>query len=454
MVPKAIGYTSASAARSDRMRGESLIRFGVLLAFFLWSLGVFGGLAGTVRAAGSVETVTAQVTAAESLPPRVKTRMETTVAAIAAQLLGGRRLDEVSASAAQDAAVIHEVFDKVLVGYSVARVDVFPGEETRVEVRLLPWADVIRRVAVETTVEGMSPEVEAMARQDLAAVEKVFEESLLGLPVAASDWTNGVLKRSLNEYLAVHLPEFRGDFDVVPGTLTRVSLTVYPRLPVVRRVDLSMRSDSIPNFTLLNHRQRMEDKVNRLIGVPVGFVRRHEEDFTAALAAELDSLPDFRALSLHSQVTLPRIGETVDVMSRSDTEKYLIRLEGWADITRRQNENHNVVFRFHAGYRPTRRDEVFLETDFAAQAVTWDWKLGYARHVTPYTRGILRYDVERRHFVLGGQQQLSDRWLLRYEYRWADQKGEAALRYRMHDFLSLEYVFDKEDSWLRLIGNF
>ena len=77
----------------------------------------------------------------------------------------------------------------------MARVDVFPGEETRVEVRLLPWADVIRRVAVETTVEGMSPEVEAMARRDLAAVEKVFEESLLGLPVAASDWTNGVLKR-------------------------------------------------------------------------------------------------------------------------------------------------------------------------------------------------------------------------------------------------------------------
>ena len=290
------------------MRGESLIRCGICAAFFLWGLGVFGGLDGTARAANSVETVTAQVTAAESLPPRVQKRMETTVAAIAAQLLGGRRLDEVRSSVTQDAAVIHEVFDKVLVGYSVAQVDIFPGEETRVEVRLLPWADVIRRVTVETTVEGLPPEVEVLVRQDLAAVEKVFEESLLGLPTAASDWTNGVLKRSLNEYLAVHLPEFRGDFDVVPGALTRVALTVYPRLPVVRRVDLSMRSDSIPNFTLLNHRQRMEEKVNRLIGVPVGFVRRHAGDFTEAFAAELDSLPDFRALELHTQVTLPRRG--------------------------------------------------------------------------------------------------------------------------------------------------
>ena len=436
------------------MRGESLIRYGICVAFFLWGIGVFGGLDGTARAANSVETVTAQVTAAESLPPRVQKRMETTVAAIAAQLLGGRRLDEVRSSVTQDAAVIHEVFDKVLVGYSVAQVDVFPGEETRVEVRLLPWADVIRRVTVETTVEGLPPEVEVLVRQDLAAVEKVFEESLLGLPTAASDWTNGVLKRSLNEYLAVHLPEFRGDFDVVPGALTRVALTVYPRLPVVRRVDLSMRSDSIPNFTLLNHRQRMEEKVNRLIGVPVGFVRRHAGDFTEAFAAELDSLPDFRALELHTQVTLPRIGETVAVMSRSDTDKYLIRLEGWADIDRRNNENHNVNFRLHAGYRFSRQDEVFLQTDFAPQAVDWGWALGYARHFAPGTRGILRYDMGGRRFILGGEQQLANRWMLRYEYRWSDQKGEAAIRYRMHDFLSLEYVIDKDDSWLRLIGSF
>ena len=62
--------------------------------------------------------------------------------------------------------------------------------------------------------------------------------------------------------------------------------------------------------------------------------------------------------------------------------------------------------------------------------------------------------MKGRRFILGGEQQITDRWLLRYEYRWSDQKGEAAIRYRMHDFLSLEYVFDKDDSWLRLIGNF
>ena len=436
------------------MRRESRIRFGLFLAVFFWCFGVFGGSTGVASAADSVEAVSAQVTAVTALPPRVRARMETTVEAIAAQLFLGRSLLAAEASLKEDAGILHEVFDKVLVGYSVERVDVFPGEHMRVEVRLLPWADVIHRVAVETTVEGMPPAVERLVRQDLAAVETVFEECLLGLPVAASDWTNGVLKRSLSEYLSARLPEFRGDFDVAPGDLTTVSLTVYPRLPVVRRVDLSMRSDSVPNVALLSHRQRVEEKVNRLIGVPVGFVRRHADDFAAAFAAELDSLPDFRALALETQVTLPRIDETVDVMSRSDTEKYLIRLEGWADIDRRRNENRNVAFRFHAGYRFSKKDEVFLQTDFAPQAVDWRWALGYARHFASGTRGILRYEVEGRRFALGGEQQIAPRWLLRYEYRWTDQRGEAALRYRMHDFLSLEYVCDKEDSWLRLIGNF
>ena len=56
--------------------------------------------------------------------------------------------------------------------------------------------------------------------------------------------------------------------------------------------------------------------------------------------------------------------------------------------------------------------------------------------------------------VLGASYRLAPRWQLRYEYRWADELGEAALRYRMHDFLSLEYVVDRHDNWLRLIGVF
>ncbi|MCR5030458.1 MAG: acylphosphatase, partial [Selenomonadaceae bacterium] len=224
------------------------------------------------EAKGTVDEISASVTAMAPIPALVQQRMEATVAAIGTQLLAGRRLADVEEARAQEEAIIHEVFDKVLVGYSVENVTLVTGETSRIEIRLVPWADVVRAVHVDVDVEGMPPLVEEMARRDLADVGRVFGEGMQGLPIAASDWTNGVLKRSLQDYMNEHLPEFRADFDVVPGVETRVAVTVYPRLPVVRTIDLSMRSDTIPNFTLLNHRQRMQENVNMLIGVPVAFV--------------------------------------------------------------------------------------------------------------------------------------------------------------------------------------
>ena len=405
------------------------------------------------EAKGTVEEIAASVTAVSPIPALVRQRMETTVSAIGAQLLTGRRISEVEAERAQQEAIIHEVFDKVLVGYSVESVVLTPGETSRIEIRLVPWADVIRAVHVDVTVEGMPPLVEEMARRDLADVGRVFGEGMQGLPVAASDWTNGVLKRSLQQYLDEHLPEFRADFDVVPGDETRVVLTVYPRLPVVRTIDLSMRSDSIPNFTLLAHRQEMQDNVNMLIGVPVAFVQRHEAEFCEFFASSLDAAPSFRAMDLHTAVTM-RPGRDMSVMSRSDTKKYLIRLEGWVDISHKDANDRDLVFRFHAGKRFSPRDEFFVQTDIMPQNVRWTWELGYARHLADMTRLIVRYDMREKKFILGGEQELGRRWMLRYEYRWTDQMGEGAIRYRLHDFLSLEYVVDKKDNWLRVIGNF
>ena len=46
------------------------------------------------------------------------------------------------------------------------------------------------------------------------------------------------------------------------------------------------------------------------------------------------------------------------------------------------------------------------------------------------------------------------KWRLSYEYRRGEKLGEAALRYRLHDFLAVEYALNKNDNWLRLVGFF
>lgn len=407
-----------------------------------------------------VDRVTADVSAEHSLPPLVRERMEKSVQTIADQLLNGKELTELSAEKTADENLIREVFDKVLVGYTVQQVTILPDEQTNVQVRLLPWASTINRVDVQTSVEGMPPNVEKLVLQDASGIEGVFDDALIGLPTAATDWTNGVLKHHLQDYLDAHLPEFRGDFELVPGPTAKASLTLYPRLPVVRTVDLSMRSDTVPNTLLLGRRYLMQQDVDSLVGVPVAFVARHHTDFEQAFAAHLDAQSDFKRMAMQTKVTIDA-DERMRVMSRSDTSRYRLRLTGWQDIgrssSRYHDSNDNLVFRLHAGVMLSQKDEAFALLDVMPNQMDWDWQLGFDHRFGPPTwgpHGSVRYDMREHRFVLGAEQPLMKNLFLRYEFRFADHAGEAGLRYRLHDFLSLEYVFDNEDNWLRLIGNF
>lgn len=407
--------------------------------------------------AAKVDRVVAVTTARDSLPPLVAERMNHSVAAIASQLLEGKDIAAVQAGNDGYAGLIHEVFDKVLVGYTVKQVRIQPAAETRVEVELLPWTEVIQSVQVETTVEGMPPRIENMVRQDLTGVEHVFEDALLGLPTAAADWTNGVLKQHLQAYLEQHLPEFRADFDVDPEPHTQVKLMVYPRLPVVRTVDLSMRSDTVPNSALLARRDVMQAQADEIVGVPVGFVRRHRQELEQAFAEGLDDRRDFRVLRMQTKVAIEPAQRT-QIMSRSDTSRYRLRLSGWLDIGRKDKVSHkndeNLLLRLHAGRMLGSKDEIFVLTDLLPEQMKWNWHFGWQHDLRGGRTIGLRYDMRQHKLVYDVSQKLAPRWLLRYEYRSADSMGEAALRYRLHDFVSLEYVLDNEQNWLRLIGNF
>lgn len=425
-----------------------------LLAALGWLVGSHPAAAAPVQ---RVEKVTAVVTAADSMPPLVQKRMQQSVQAIAGQLIDGQTVASVEASCQQKEQLIHEVFDKVLVGYTVCQVTIHPAAETKVEVLLLPWSDVITQVDVDVQVEGMPLRMESLVRRDLAEVDTVFRDALTGLPTAATDWTNGVLKHHLNDYLASHLPEFRGDFEIDPESEAKVKLVVYPKLPVVRTVDLSMRSDTVPNVTLLARREVMQDKVDDLVGVPVEFIKRHQRELSQQFAHELDNLLDFRSYHMQTTVSMD-VAERLHVMSRSDTSRYRLRLTGWLDIGRKDKNGHeddeSLLFRFHAGTMLSQQDELFLLVDLMPQDMDWGWAAGYDRRLSSRSHAQLRYDLHERRFVIAASRQLAPRWLLRYEYRFFDKNGEAALRYKMHDFLGLEYLVDRHQNWFRLIGNF
>ena len=425
-----------------------------VLAFLVFA--AFGFFHHTYAAESSrVEETAAIVVGDREIPSIVCARMERTVAAIAAERMEGRAVTAVSPT--EEAEIIGAVFDRLLVGYTVTGVEVHPAQRTEVTIHLAPWADTIQGVRIEMAVEGMPPAVEEIVRADLADVGTVFSDALVGLPIAAADWAAGALKRSLTAYMDEHLPEFRADYDIDVDTAAQVRLTVYPRLPVVRTVDLSMRSDTIPNVMLLSQRRAMESAANRLVGVPVAFVARHRSVFEQQLADGLDGASDFRRMQLTSQVTITP-GERMAIMSRTDSRRYRLHLTGWLDIGRtsenRDDDRRDLHVRLHAGQMVSARDELYVETDAAPEDVRFDWRVGYARELFPHFTGDLRYDLSDARFSAAGSYALHPRWLVRYE-QWTDTGAwEWELRYKLHDFLSIAALADGRDRWIRLIGNF
>ena len=402
-----------------------------------------------------VEETAAHVQGTRAIPSIVRARMERTVAAIAAERMEGRCSADIDA--AEEEQIIGAVFDRLLVGYMVTEVRVVPGACTSVDIHLTPWADTVESVSLTMTVEGMPPEVETLVRADLAGAQQVFTDALVGLPLAATDWAAGALKRELTAYMEAHLPEFRADYDISVDTAAQVHLMVYPRLPVVRTVDLSMRSDTIPNVTLLTRRSVLETETNHLIGVPVAFISRHRMAFEERLAKTLDAGSGFRRLHLSSHVTLTP-DERMHVMSRTDTTRYRLRLTGWLDLGRGRSaqgdERRDMIFRLHAGRMLDPRDELYIEADAAPEDLRMDWRIGFARELFPHMRGELRYDLQKDRFSFAGTYALHSRWLIRYEHMAREGRGEWELRYKLHDFLSLAGLTNGDDAWLRLIGNF
>lgn len=447
-------------------------RTGLLSLFFLWgkrgaaavALLLVMLLSNPALAAERIDAVTA-VVSGQSIPSSVRKRMETTIEAIAGQLLLGRPVEAVLAKEqrAANEELIRTVFDKVLIGYSVTGVSCVWTQDTgtaQVNVSLMPWDATISSLEITTEVEGLTPIIADIVRRDLAGIETVFKDSLIGLPVAASDWSNGVVKKQLNEYMNQRLPEFRADFDIESDDVSKVRIVVYPRVPIVRSVDLCMRSDTLPNFSLLAFRDKYQEKVGFLTGVPVAFVRRHERELADILAASLDKEPALKALRAKTKVTITG-GERLTVMSRTDSERYHVRIDGWADIGHRDKKSghdsdRDLRFRLRAGYLPNSKNEFFTQLDFFPMDAAARFDLGYRYAFDGGEKvwGELRYDFHHRNMVYGISYDFLPKWRLSYEYRRGEHLGEARLRYRLHDFLAVEYAIDKNDNWVRLVGFF
>ncbi|SMC38574.1 hypothetical protein SAMN04488500_102105 [Sporomusa malonica] len=402
-----------------------------------------------LAAAATVDKITVTISAAEPPPDRIAKRMTTSVTTVGEQMLLGRTVGDVETNKASYEKLVREIFDRVLVGYTVDQVNILPGSTTHISVAVVPWGDVVQSVSLEIDLSGLSPDLVKLIKKDMGKVEDQVANVLIGLPVDSVEWAGGVSKAVIRELLAAELPEFRSNLEITAGQHTNIKLSLVPAGPVIDNVQLSLRSRTIPNILLAEASPPVREAAGMLRGLPVAFVERHKDYFSAEISQAAARHP---AASKYGITLTPVIhtGTETQITLNAETVKYRVTLEGNLDMG---HQDDNTSAKLHIGKFTGNRDEVFFEVKFLPDNLTWKFDPGWGHKFTENTMAGIRYNFSDKESTLWLNQYVGSNWTIRFEHMPKSEFNEFGVRYKLHDFLSAEYVITEKENWLRLVAN-
>ena len=309
--------------------------------------------------------------------------------------------------------------------------------------------DTIEKPFIDLQFSGVEPQTAALLERRIPALHAQLEQAISGASVDAGDWAGGVLRKLVRSEVQAQLPEFKPAVDVLQENgRTVVQVVIYPVVQLVRNIRYELRSEAIPNVLLMKLKYKYAGECDKLRGLPVAYVQRHRQELEQQLLEKLMTEPEVKNYQLRPEIKItPGADLGVNIMIESDD--YKIWFEGYGDIGR---DKENLSGKAHLGKMISPHDEIFGEAELILNNVQWRFGTGYTHYWGKsgwsYVR---RIPIGDNNYRL--EYSMSPKWRLRVEHFSGDNRNEFAVRYRIHEFLSAEYVYGGKDFYLRLIGN-
>ena len=109
----------------------------------------------------------------QPLPRKLALRIQASVNAVAEQVLLGRPLAVIEPKQAVYERMVREVFDRILIGYSVETAAISVGEETQISLRLSPWGDVVEQTTLVVEEKSFPPQGRAELDAKLETLKNI-----------------------------------------------------------------------------------------------------------------------------------------------------------------------------------------------------------------------------------------------------------------------------------------
>lgn len=209
-----------------------------------------------------------------------------------------------------------------------------------------------------------------------------------------------------------------------------------------------MHSESIPNILLMELKNSYREKCGKLRGIPVAYAERHKQELEAMIRDMLLEEKEIKYYHLRPVVII-QPGSSLGIDINIVSNEYKIYFEGYGDIGR---DSGNLSGKAHIGRLATPQDEIFGEAEVVLDDVDWNYGAGYTRYWGKSGWTYMRRMPDGEN-VWKLEYSFNPKWRLRAEHFSGDDRNEFGVRYRIHEFLSAEYVYGGDEFYLRIIGN-
>lgn len=385
------------------------------------------------------------------LPPAVEKRVISSISSIGNRVLVGKEESLFSLNSSAYNKVLADIINRVVIGYVVSDLTVSYGRDTALHVTLQPVGQIIRHVDTEIDYGGLTPEAARYVAADTADVPALMDNLLIGLPVDSVGWAESVSQSAGRDLLSQILPEFQANFEVESGENTKVKIYLIPQGKIVRSSRLTFEKTTIPRLLMLRAAEETETALSALRGLPVEFVTRHSGQISSDMNDILKKDSFIQKYGIATDTTLVS-GETAELRVNALTDHWVIRTEVWLDAGR--DGDKNTAVEGMLGHYIGRHSTVFGEARFYPGPMDWNVYGGFSHQFGSFMDLGYKYDFVDNANHIFGNVPIGNKFSLHYDRDFKKRENEFGFSYKIHNYITLEYVYNDEDGkWLRLIAN-
>lgn len=394
-----------------------------------------------------IQSIKVQILSSVPLDSRIIARMENSIVIVAEHILRGKQLTAINNSVYEQ--LIQDIADRVLTGYTVTKVDLNVDVDTNIVLQINPWGKTIDLIPVNSYLSGIEKLAEPLIQSEVDNMVVEVQKLLQGVSVDAVDWSSGVMREEINKYATKNLPDFKVLTDIVfVDNAYKVELVVVPVGRDIKNVRVHISSDTLPNVLFIDLRERLTTYANQFRAMPLSFISKNKAEIVRNMEKEIAQEYIVEKFDLLTDTNVV-LDTDMLINIKVNAKNYRIWAEGYLDIGRKENY---ASARLHLGKYFSRTDEVFVEPTVSTGDMVWDTSFGYARSIGK-TKVSYMYRVPDKVQVLRLEYRFTPRWSMKFEEIHKKNEHQFALRYRFHDFLSVEGVVSNKTNYLRLIGN-